>query len=209
MFRSALALALALAVPVYAHAEEEPGPPPEGTPSGTTLPTTKPRPLPPPTQPSRPELPPGAELVAPSVSRTPKTYPNDEWTSRRPKTTVLATGLALLISGYLGDVGFTYGYDHQPAGTSLIPIAGPWLQLGQHYGLSGPPVDTGLPASDARAQQTVDDANHNIRALARSGEVACGLMQAAGVVMIVVGAVLKRRVHAPRAPQTGSVTIQF
>ncbi|MEO6953783.1 MAG: hypothetical protein ABI321_18420 [Polyangia bacterium] len=224
MFRSALALALSLSMPVYAHAQPQPsedeGPPPAGTPSGTTLPTTKPRPLPPPTQPSRPELPPGAVLVPLHGSVESTNYPHDEWVSRRPKTGVLVAGVALLLGGYLGDVGFTYGYNHQPAGTSLIPVAGPWLQLGQHVGLSGPPIDTGLPDSDARAQKTVDDANRDLRALARSGEVISGLMQAAGVVMIVVGAALKRRARAnpaheaPRkrvypAMQNGSLSLRF
>ena len=205
MFRDVLAVALALSLTGSSRADE--GPPPDGTPSGTTLPSRPPAPLPPPTQPSRPDVPPGSVLVPyhPHEAARPAALETmASWTARRPRTGILVAGVALFVGGYLGDVGFTYGYDHQPAGTSLIPLAGPWLQLGQHYGLSGPPVDTGSLEADARAQRTIDQANTTIRGLALSGQIISGLMQATGVVLVLVGAVLKKRgrTFANGAPRT-------
>jgi hypothetical protein len=115
---------------------------------------------------------------------------------KRPHPGLLAGGLVLFVGGYVADIAFTYGYDHEPGWTSLIPIAGPFIQLTQTYGLDGPPVDTGNPEADARIRRNVDDANSTIRGLALAGAAIAGVAQIAGLGLIIAGAVVKgRKVH--------------
>jgi hypothetical protein len=167
-------LASALAWPAYAQ-EALPEPPSPDTPSGTSVPPAelvKPRPTPPP-----------ATVVPPATAAPP--------VRRRPNVELVSSGAALLGAGWLADIGFTYGYDHHPASTSLIPLAGPWIQLSQRYGLDGPPINTGSATADASAKQTVDSADRTIRGLAFAGEITSGLMQAAGLALAVAGAITK------------------
>jgi hypothetical protein len=94
----------------------------------------------------------------------------------------------------MGDVGFTYGYNHEPEWTSLIPIAGPFIQMGQHYGLDGPPVNTGSPDADARINKNLATADSTIHGLAITGEVIAAVLQLGGLALTLAGAVLQRKI---------------
>jgi hypothetical protein len=169
-----------------------PAPPPPGTPSGTTLPdptTTTPEPSIDVTPPA--PTPPQPATVAP-IAAAP--VPQTSIRYRRPHVSLLAAGLASFVAGWMGDVGFTYGYNHEPEWTSLIPIAGPFIQMTQHYGLDGPPVNTGNPDADARITKNLDTADHTIRGLSIAGETFAAVLQLTGVALTIAGAVMKRRI---------------
>ena len=200
MCRSALICCLSLglvALPGLARTDEPPlpaevvpEPPPPTTPSGTTSPAA------PPLAPSARDLA-GTHPAAPGLDvqpTQPGTTGHTDIAYRRPRTSLLSAGLALFTAGYLADIGFTYGYKHQPAWTSLLPIAGPFIQLTQTYGLDGPPVDTGSSDADARANKTLADANSTLRALAITGAVFSGVAQVAGLALTIAGAATKRKV---------------
>ncbi len=145
------------------------------TPSGTTMPPPAPRPA--------------VDLTSPSVlvsGRRDVAY-------QRPRVGLLVGGVALFVAGWTADIGFTYGYGHEPGWTSLIPIAGPFIQLTQTYGLDGPPIDTGSSDADARAGKTLDSANATIKALAFTGAIICGLAQITGLALTIAGAATKRK----------------
>ena len=62
--------------------------------------------------------------------RPPPTEVVKRWT---PNGKVVGTGIGLLLLGYLLDVAVTYGYGHEPATTSLIPVVGPWMQWNDQF----------------------------------------------------------------------------
>jgi hypothetical protein len=113
---------------------------------------------------------------------------------KRPRVSLLTSGLVLFAAGWTADIGFTYGYAHEPAWTSLIPFAGPFIQLTEKYGLDGPPVDTGSSDADARAQKTIDNANSTIRGLAFTGAIVCAVAQLTGLGLTIAGAATRRKV---------------
>jgi hypothetical protein len=107
---------------------------------------------------------------------------------------MLAAGIVLFVAGWVGDIGFTYGYHHEPAYTAFIPLAGPFIQMTQHYGLDGPPVNTGIASADMRINQNLDTTNTTIRALAISGCVLSAVFQIGGLSLAIAGAVAKRKI---------------
>ncbi len=234
MFRSpdastrALSLAMALClvtVPVAARADDAPSaptgaapeapppPPPTDQPSGTTAapPSAPEPPAPPPAvvAPAPASVPDAATVPTPASTPASTIMPRTEVTYRRPRTGLLAAGLVLFVAGYAADVGFTYGYDHQPGWTSLIPVVGPFIQMGQPYGLDGPAVDTGNVEADARVTRNLDTANKTIRALALTGEAVVGALQLAGVALIIAGAVTKRKLTRYARSAPGGVAVSF
>ncbi len=120
--------------------------------------------------------------------------PHTEIVLRRPRPGLLAAGLVLFAVSYGATIGVTYGYDHQPATTSLIPFVGPFLQMTEKYGLEGPPVDTGSAEADARVTQNIDSANDTIRSLALAGAAISGIFQLTGLALTIAGAVTKRKI---------------
>ena len=179
------------------------------TPSGTSLPAP-PAPLSPGPVSTSPAVPApmlAVDLTSPSVLVSGRR----EVVYERPRVGLLAGGLTLFVVGWTADIGFTYGYGHEPAWTSLIPIAGPFIQLTQTYGLDGPAIDTGSSDADARAQKTLDSANGTIKALAFTGAIICGLAQITGLALTIAGAATKRKVsrHASAAPTFDGARIHF
>jgi hypothetical protein len=132
--------------------------------------------------------PPPAIVEPPKASRI-------EIVSRKPRWSLIGGGIGVFLLGYLGDIGVTYGFHHDPGYTSAIPLVGPFLQLSQHYGLDGPPFDTGDKTVDAKMTKRIDDANHVITQLAQAGAAIAGVMQIGGAVMAVLGATLKKTVR--------------
>jgi hypothetical protein len=122
------------------------------------------------------------------------TVPRTDIIYRRPRPGLLAGGIVLFVAGWVADIGFTYGYDHQPASTSLIPLVGPFIQLSESYGLDGPAVNTGSAEADDRINKNLDRSNSTIRGLAITGAVVSGAMQLTGLALTIAGAVTKRKI---------------
>jgi len=190
-------------------------------PEGSTAPVEAP--IPSATTPPPAVEPPPTE-VAPTPGTTltsPSALPKTEIVYRRPRTGLLVAGLVLFVTGWVTDIGFTYGYNHQPATTSLIPIAGPFIQMTEQYGLDGPPVNTGSTDADARVNKNLDTANSTIRGLALTGAAICGVMQLAGLALTIAGIATKRKTtryaHAGAAgkpatavvPSASGLVVQF
>ncbi|HXU70786.1 MAG TPA: hypothetical protein VN947_15720 [Polyangia bacterium] len=108
--------------------------------------------------------------------------------ARERRWSLFGGGLALLVAGWALDIGLSYGLDHNPAATSLIPVAGPLVQMGDSWAMV-PPARTGNAMVDAQAQPRIDDANHTIQQVAYVVLAVDFAMQLAGSTMMVVGLV--------------------
>ncbi len=106
--------------------------------------------------------------------------------ARERRWSLFGGGLALFLAGWALDIGLTYGLGHEPAATSLIPVAGPLVQMGDSWAMIAP-AHTGNPQVDAMAQQRIDDANHTIQQVAYAVLALDCAMQLAGSTMLVVG----------------------
>src|SRR5438105_3180486 len=51
---------------------------------------------------------------------------------------IFGGGVALFAAGYALDIGLSYGLGHDPAGTSLIPVIGPLVQMGDSWAMVKP-----------------------------------------------------------------------
>jgi len=134
--------------------------------------------------------PPSANPLAPlpgseQTARLTATPPTPEARPRR--WGMFGAGLTLFAVGYAADAGLTYGMNHASPGTSLIPIAGPLLQIGQKYSVVSTPATTGDASVDAMTKSAADDANHVAKALVTTGLVIDFAMQLAGVAMAIAG----------------------
>jgi hypothetical protein len=192
--RKVLVLLAALAMPAWA----EPAAPPDAGLDGGALPSTAPRDgapdgAPHAAAPARTSAPPAA-VVAPPEPDQIGVRP------RRPRWLLVGAGVALFLLGYLGDIGATYGYHHEPGATSAIPLVGPFLQAGQRYGLDGPPVDSGDPAYDMKETKRLSDASALITSAAVASAVLAGVAQLAGATLAILGGVLPLRAHAHASP---------
>ena len=101
---------------------------------------------------------------------------------------LMAGGLVLFVAGYAADAGVTYGFHHEPAGTSLIPLIGPLIQCGEHYGYSGPMVQTGNVDFDRQMNAQIEQASTLIATVTYVGLALDFAGQLAGLVMAVTGA---------------------
>jgi hypothetical protein len=108
--------------------------------------------------------------------------------ARERRWSLFGGGLALFIAGWALDVGLTYGLGHQPAATSLIPVAGPLVQMSDSWAMIAP-ARTGNAQVDLVAQQRIDDANRTIQQVAYAVLALDCAMQLAGSTMLVVGVV--------------------
>src|SRR6266850_6302186 len=63
---------------------------------------------------------------------------------------------------YALDIGLSYGLGHDPAGTSLIPVIGPLVQMGDSWAMVKP-SQTGDPMVDGPANQRIDEVNNTIQ----------------------------------------------
>lgn len=118
-------------------------------------------------------------------------------------------GLALFLVGYGLDIGASYGLGHQPAATSLIPIAGPLVQLGDSWAMIAP-SNSGNPMVDGPANQRIDAANRAIQTAAYAVLAVDCAIQLTGVTLAIVGAVGRSpRSYAMVAPAPGGVAVRF
>ena len=106
--------------------------------------------------------------------------------ARERRWSLFGGGLGLFLAGYALDIGLSYGLDHQPAATSLIPVFGPLVQMGDSWAMV-PPSHSGNAQADATAQPRIDDANHTIQQVAYAVLALDFAMQLAGSTMFVVG----------------------
>jgi hypothetical protein len=131
--------------------------------------------------------------------------PRTEIVRRRPRPGLLAAGVVLFLTGYLSDIGFTYGYHHEPAYTAFIPLVGPFIQMSQHYGLDGPAVNTGSTDADNRINKNIDTANTTIHDLAIVGCAFSAALQISGATLALTGALLKRKITRYAAAPGGLI----
>jgi hypothetical protein len=115
--------------------------------------------------------------------------------SQQRRWGLFAAGLVLFLVGYGADIGLTYGFGHTPSYTSLIPIVGPFIQMGQSYGLDGPPINSGDPEYDRKITNQIDSGNSVIRSLVYAGLAVDAVLQLGGATMAILGATLKRPVR--------------
>jgi hypothetical protein len=108
--------------------------------------------------------------------------------ARERRWSLFGGGLALLLAGWALDVGLTYGIGHDPASTSLIPVFGPLVQMGESWAMV-PPARTGNPQVDQMANARIDEANRTIHQVAYAVLALDCAMQLAGSTMLVVGVI--------------------
>ncbi len=108
--------------------------------------------------------------------------------ARQRRWSLFGGGLALFLAGWALDIGATYGSGHEPGATSLIPLVGPLVQMGESWAMV-PPAHTGNAQVDAQAQPQIDAANHTIQQVAYAVLALDFAMQLAGATMVVVGVI--------------------
>ena len=108
--------------------------------------------------------------------------------ARERRWSLFGGGLALLLAGWALDIGLSYGLGHDPASTSLIPVAGPLVQMNDSWAMV-PPARSGNAQVDAMAQPRIDDANRTIQSVAYAVLALDCAMQLAGSTMLVVGVI--------------------
>jgi hypothetical protein len=108
--------------------------------------------------------------------------------ARERRWSLFGGGLALFLAGWALDIGLSYGLGHDPAATSLIPVFGPLVQMGDSWAMV-PPSRSGNAQVDAMAQPRIDDANHTIQQVAYAVLALDFAMQLAGSTMLVVGVI--------------------
>ena len=141
--------------------------------------------------------PPPAIVAPPAVA--PPAHRDD--VGRQRAWGLFGGGLALFVGGYALDVGLSYGLGHQPAATSLIPIVGPLVQMGDSWAMVAP-AQSGNPEVDGPANERIASVNHAIQTAAYAVLGVDFALQLAGATMAVVGVVG----HAPRRYAAGSGT---
>lgn len=160
------------------------------------------------------EAAPSPETVAPQEAPPPAFMPNSQ-PAAPPSDTVevrhrryglMSGGLVLFAAGYAADAAVSYGFHHATASTSLIPLIGPLIQCGEHYGYSGPMVATGNADFDTQTNAQIAEASRLIAGVTYFGLALDFAGQLAGLVMAVVGAVSHTSEHVPaRAGQLALV----
>jgi hypothetical protein len=108
--------------------------------------------------------------------------------ARERRWSLFGGGLALFLAGWALDIGLSYGLGHDPAATSLIPLFGPLVQMGDSWAMV-PPMRSGNAQVDAMAQPRIDEANHTIQQVAYAVLALDFAMQLAGSTMFVVGVI--------------------
>lgn len=108
--------------------------------------------------------------------------------ARERRWSLFGGGLALFLAGWALDIGLSYGLGHDPAATSLIPLFGPLVQMGDSWAMV-PPSKSGNAQVDAMAQPRIDDANHTIQEVAYAVLALDFAMQLAGSTMLMVGVI--------------------
>ena len=124
---------------------------------------------------------------------------------------VFGAGAALFAVGYALDAGMTYGTGHRPSSTSLIPLAGPLLQLKDSYSIVSLPPSTGSPQLDAQADAAANRVNHAVQIAVTVGLVVDFALQLTGLAMAVAGPLCHRGVERRRVAlgATGSLRVTF
>jgi hypothetical protein len=189
-------------------AEPEPPPAPAPAPSRVTLGVS-------PGAASDDEAPPPAELLPSRSQARASSRHHDSALPRERRWGLFGGGLALFLVGYGADIGVTYGLGHQPATMSLIPIAGPLIQMGDSWAMVAP-SNTGNPDVDGPANQRIASINQSIQIAAYAVLAVDFAMQVAGTAMAIAGAVGRRahyEVGTPRkfaiAPAAHGLRVQF
>ena len=108
--------------------------------------------------------------------------------ARERRWSLFGGGLALLAAGWATDVGLSYGLGHAQASSSLIPLAGPLVQMRESWAMIAP-ARTGNAQLDAAAQPRIDEANRAIQQVAYAALALDFAMQLAGSTMLVVGVI--------------------
>src|SRR6059058_6390837 len=99
---------------------------------------------------------------------------------------VFAAGMTLWAAGWSADVGVTYGMGHENPEWSLIPVIGPFIQLGDSYRLADPSsVKTGNPTIDQQSSAMINAGNQAYQSLVYTGLVLDAAVQIAGVVTAI------------------------
>jgi hypothetical protein len=133
--------------------------------------------------------------------------------SREHRWDLLGGGIALFLGGYALDVGLSYGLGHDTS-TSLIPLAGPLLQLRDRWGTIGP-TQSGNAIIDQAGNAGISVVNQVIQDAAYVMLSVDFVLQLAGAAMTVVGAVghPPRRYAMPRdvawSVSPGGVRVRF
>jgi hypothetical protein len=109
-------------------------------------------------------------------------------------------GVVLFALGYGGDIALTYSLGHAPMTTSLIPIVGPLVQMGQSWAVM--PMTGGADAQKAAMLASINNLSQSVA----YGVLAFdAVLQVAGLAMAVAGPLTKShgkdRVGASSSPK--------
>ena len=113
---------------------------------------------------------------------------------KKRKWNLFTAGAILFLGAYAGNIAMTYGFTHQPATNSLIPLAGPLIQYTDHFGLDGPPVNTGSADADRKIMSTINLANTAIMYVDYALLGVDAFFQFIGATLMIVGVATKNTI---------------
>jgi hypothetical protein len=119
------------------------------------------------------------------------TAPSPPAADRQRRWGLFAGGAAMLAGGYALDIGLSYGLGHPGAATSLIPIAGPLIQMGDKWNVVAK-SNSGNAQVDQEANARIASVNSTIQTAAYCVLAVDAALQLAGATMAVVGVVGQR-----------------
>jgi hypothetical protein len=126
---------------------------------------------------------------------------------------VLGGGLALLVAGYVIDIGASYGLAYPNAHYSLIPLVGPLIQIADQQSLKIVPPSTGIQQFDNQLNSAANQANNSIQTAAYIVFSIDFAVQLAGAISAVVGAATKKSAlryeKQTPPPSSGTLTWQL
>jgi hypothetical protein len=139
--------------------------------------------------------PPPAAVPPAALAATP---PKPTYHSER-RWGLFSAGVSLFALGYAGDIALTYSIGHEPATTSLIPMVGPLVQLGQSWAIIQAP-----PGATPRTSAMIAYANSVAQTTATAVLAVDAVLQLAGMAMALAGPLSKARVRDRVAPASSS-----
>jgi hypothetical protein len=156
--------------------------------------------------------PPPPAVIEPPPPLPPPPPPPRDAPGRERRWGLFGGGLAMFLVGYGLDIGISYGLGHNPAATSLIPIAGPLVQMGDSWAMVAP-SNSGNPQIDGPANERIASVNHTIQTAAYAVLAVDFALQLAGATMVVVGVVGRTPAYESRrvavVPTANGFAVRF
>jgi len=134
--------------------------------------------------------PPPPAIVAPPVEVPTATV----LVTKKPRYGLVGGGVSLFLAGYAANLGMSYGLSNPDASHAIIPLIGPLVQMGDKWGITSAPANSGNAQVDKEINSRTAQVNDTIQTVAYVVLTLDFAMQLAGAIMAIVGGATKHTV---------------